>query len=149
MELSDTRLISAPADVVWQCTIDVATWPDYTPTITSVAPTHDGPLQVGSTAVVRQPGQRATTWTVRELDPTVRRFVWTADVFGMRTVATHVVDAIDAEHCRNTLTLSMTGPASRVLGPLLRGRLAKVLATENAGFAQAAADALTARSAAT
>jgi hypothetical protein len=149
MELSDTRLIDAPADVVWQCTIDVTTWPDYTPTVTSVTPTQDGPLAVGSTAVVKQPGQRATTWTVRELDPAAHRFVWTADVVGMRTVATHTVEAIDAEHCRNTLALSMTGASSRLLGPLLRRRLAKVLATENAGFAQAAADALAARTPAT
>lgn len=137
MELTDRRIIPAPVEAVWAATLDVESWPDDTPTITSVRRLDEGDLRPGSRAEVRQPGQRPTVWTVTTVDHEAHRFQWQATVYGMRTTATHHVETVDGG-CANTLTLQMEGGPVRVLGPVLRRRLQKVLATENLGFEHAA-----------
>jgi uncharacterized protein YndB with AHSA1/START domain len=136
MEISDVRDIHAPVEAVWAATIDVESWPRYTPTITSVRRLDAAPLAVGHRAEVRQPGQRPTIWTVTTIEPS-RRFEWRASVFGVRTTAAHLLEPIEGG-CRNTLRLTLEGRGATLMIRLLGRRLATVLATENLGFEVAA-----------
>jgi len=141
MRITDTREIDAPADVVWQLTLDVEQWPTLFPTVQHVQRLDDGPLRLGSSARIKQPGQSPAVWTVTKLEQG-SRFVWQTRRPGMLMVATHeIVDRQSPDGgtaCRNTLTLDLTGALGGLLGRLLRSRLSGVLATENTGFRAAA-----------
>jgi uncharacterized membrane protein len=133
MEWTHTQVIDAPADVVWRLTADVASWPSFMPTVRSVERLDQGPLRVGSSARLRQPGQRTATWTVTELTPG-RTFSWRSDRRGMAMVGAHRVDA-EGRGSRSTLTLTMSGPLAPVLGRLLGPMMRRVLRIENGCFA--------------
>lgn len=128
--------IDAPAEVLWDLTIDVERWPEVTPTVTSVERLDDGPMRVGSRARVKQPGQRAAMWTVTVVEPG-HRFEWETVVFGVRMVGRHVITPIDGG-CRNTLQVELTGRGAGLLGRLTGGRIRKAIATENQGFQRVA-----------
>lgn len=140
MEISNELVIHAPLATVWQLTENVEGWPATSPTMQSVERLDDGPIRVGSTARVKQPAQRPTVWTVTEFVPN-ERFAWEATVWGWRMVAVHVLEPV-AAGCRNTLTVSMTGRSTGLIGRLARrplGRLIgrqirKAITTENLGF---------------
>lgn len=136
----EARIDAAAADV-WDLTIDVESLPSLTDTITDVERLGAGPLAVGSQVRIKQPGQRARVWTVTELDAG-RRFVWATKAMGMTMTATHELQDAGGATV-NTLTLDLTGATASVFGRLLRGPLQKALATENAGFKQAAERQLT------
>jgi uncharacterized membrane protein len=107
-----SRHIDAPPDKVWEVMVDVARWPEWTPTIDSVELAHDGPLHVGSRAVVRQPKLPRATWEVTEvLDG--RRFTWEAKGPGMSTVARHEV-VPDRAGSKVTLSVEQKGPMGAV-----------------------------------
>jgi uncharacterized membrane protein len=133
--------IEAPVDVVWNLTANVEGWPAITPTMTSIERLDDGPLGVGSRALVKQPAQRATVWTVTQFEQN-RLFEWEAKVFGVRMVGRHTITSIDSAPTRpitrNTLQIEMTGRGAGVLGRLSGGRIRKAIATENEGFKRAA-----------
>jgi Polyketide cyclase / dehydrase and lipid transport len=124
--------IDAPPSVVFALNIDIERWPTLTPTVTSVTRLDEGPLRAGSQALIKQPGQRATVWTVDTVEPD-HRFVWSATTTGLRMVATHLVDPIPSG-ARNLLRIELDGPVARFVGPLLRRKLHTVLETENEGF---------------
>lgn len=128
--------IAAAPSVVWALNTDPVRWPDLTPTVTSVAWEDDGPLRVGRSATVKQPGQRAAKWTVTTVEPETR-FVWQATVYGVTTVATHLVDPTDTG-CRNTLRLDLSGNGAGLMEALLGRRLRNILRTEAEGFRRAA-----------
>ncbi len=136
MRLQNELTINAPVEVVWRLTEDIEAWPSLTPTVTSVQRLDEGPLRVGSSARVKQPGQRPTVWTVTRFEPGVA-FEWEATVFGVHTVGRHLL-AGDGPACRNTLQIDMTGRGSTLLGRLLGRRIGKTIATENQGFKRAA-----------
>ncbi len=141
--ITDELLIPAPVATVWQLTIDIESWPRLTPTtMTSVERLDAGPLQVGSAARVKQPGQKATVWTVHELVPE-QRFVWSATVYGVTTTARHELTP-DGDGCRNRLSIEMTGRGAGILRALIGRKIAKVIATENRCFAAAATTTTTA-----
>jgi uncharacterized membrane protein len=136
MRIEDDLELAAPTESVWALTIDIERWPQLMSTVTSVERLDPGPLRAGSTARLKQPGQRATVWTVSEVDPG-RRFAWWARTQGMRVVATHTLTPTGTG-TRNHLAIDLDGPAAPVLGRVLRRRIARVLAAENAAFKAAA-----------
>ena len=83
--------INASADRVWAALVDVERWPDWMASYTSVERLSQGPLTVGSAALVRQPGLSAATYTVTELVPEVE-FTWSSSTVGVRTTGRHVVE---------------------------------------------------------
>jgi len=89
MKLEHAVQTEAPIDVVWGLTEDVERWPETTPTMTSVERLDDGPLGVGSQARIKQPGQRARTWTVTRFERG-RTFAWSTKALGahMKAIAT-------------------------------------------------------------
>jgi uncharacterized membrane protein len=132
MRWENTVLIEAPADRVWQLTIDVTNWPSLTPTMQRVERLDDGPIRVGSSARIKQPGQTPAVWTVTRIDAG-HEFTWQTRRMGMTMTGSHIVE--DAgDRCRNTLTIDITGPTSGLFGIVFGGVIRKSLDTENAGF---------------
>ena len=132
MRWEDTVTIDAPADVVWDLTLDVTHWPEITPTMTRIERLDDGPMRVGSSARVKQPRQTAAVWTVTRLEEG-REFTWQTRRMGMTMTGSHLLEPL-GDHCRNTLTLDVEGPGSVLFGRLFGRVLRSSIATENAGF---------------
>lgn len=107
-----TRQVDAPPERVWEVMIDVARWPEWTPTVTSVEPLDGGPLAVGSRVRIRQPRLATATWVVTEVAPG-HRFTWEATAPGIRSVATHEVVA-EGYGSRVSLAVTQHGPMGAV-----------------------------------
>ena len=107
-----THHINAPAQSVWEVLSDVASWPDWTPTVDSVERLDSGPLRVGSRARVRQPRLPRALWEVTELVDG-RGFTWEAAGPGLRTIGRHEVTP-DDDGCTVRLSIEQTGPMARV-----------------------------------
>lgn len=135
MRVQNTILIDAPIRRVWDLTLDVETWPDITPTMTSVE-LLDTPLRVGSAARIKQPGQRTRTWTVSQLEPE-RSFAWSTTMLGLSMTGAHQLEE-SGDGTQNTLTVDIEGPLAPVVGPLMKRPIAKAIAAENEGFRAAA-----------
>jgi uncharacterized membrane protein len=136
MDIKDTLEIAAPVEEVWALTLDVERWPEMTPTITSVVKTGSGPLAIGSTARIKQPGMRMATWTVTELEPN-HRFVWETKLGTVTLSGIHELAPGDAG-CQNSLSIELSGFGSVLLRAVAGSRLRKTIATENLGFKHAA-----------
>lgn len=132
MRKGNVVTIDAPIEKLWALTVDIEAWPSFTPTMTSVRRLDDGPLTVGSSAVVAQPGLGKRTWTVTTLEPQ-RRFVWETRLLGARLVGIHELEALDGG-CRSRLVVEQSGLTSKLVGALAGGPIAKAIATENAGL---------------
>lgn len=107
-----SRHIEAPTQPVWDVMIDVARWPEWTPTIESVERLDAGPLRVGSRAKVRQPKLPQAMWEVTEVVDG-HAFTWEAKGPGMRTIARHEV-VPEATGSKVTLSIEQTGPMGAV-----------------------------------
>jgi carbon monoxide dehydrogenase subunit G len=136
MEWSHTQNIDVPPEVVWKLATDVTSWPQYMSTVQTVERLEAGPLRLGASAMIKQPGQRKALWTVTEFTPG-RTFSWVSQRRGMAMTGSHRVEP-EGVGTRSTLTLTMSGPLAPVLGPLLGPLMRRVLRTENAGFAERA-----------
>jgi uncharacterized membrane protein len=115
-----TRHIDVPTPAVCAVLFDVARWPEWTPTIDSVARLDDGPFGVGSRARIRQPRLPRALWTVTEVVEG-RSFTWVAKGPGMKTIARHEV-VPDAGGSEVTLSIEQAGPMGTVAAMIL-GRL--------------------------
>lgn len=120
--------IDAPASEVWAVLADVAQWPSWTPTMTSVSP--DGSLAIGMKAKVKQPGQRVATYVVTAL-AAGRAFTWEARQVGVVLTAEHTVEE-RGDGSAVTLGFSVGGLLGPVLRPLLGGKIRGFIDTEAA-----------------
>lgn len=132
MRWENTATIASSSQTVWQMTIDVASWPSLMPTITSVERLDSGPMRIGSTARIKQPGQSPAVWTVTKLVEG-REFAWQTKRMGMTMVGLHIVEDLGGQ-CRNTLILDVTGRGSKVFALLFGALMRKTLAVENESF---------------
>jgi uncharacterized protein YndB with AHSA1/START domain len=107
-----TRHIEARPELVWKWMIDVARWPEWTPTVDTLERLDDGPLQVGSRAKVRQPKLPQAVWEVTEVVDG-RSFTWEAKGPGMKTVARHEVGP-DGTGSKLALSIEQSGPMGAV-----------------------------------
>ena len=64
MKLGHVIHIDAPPEVVWAVTEDIERWPEWTPTVESAKRLDQGRLDIGSTALLKQPGLPEATWVV-------------------------------------------------------------------------------------
>jgi Polyketide cyclase / dehydrase and lipid transport len=140
MRWENTVRIDAQAQRVWDLTIDVTAWPSFTPTVTKLDRLDDGPMRVGSSARIKQPGQTAAVWTVTSLVPG-REFAWQTKRMGVTMTGSHVVEGT-ASGCRNTLAIELTGPGARPFGLLFGALMRKAIATENAALKTKAQEAV-------
>jgi uncharacterized membrane protein len=112
--------VDAPAEVVWEVLSDVARWPQWTPTVTSVERLEVGPLRIGSQARLRQPRLREAVWEVTELVEG-RLFTWQSKAPGVTTIGRHEV-VPEGNGSRVTLGIEQAGPLGGMVA-LLWGRL--------------------------
>jgi len=136
MRIEHTIEIDASIERLWTLTLDVESWPDHTPTMTSIERLDDQPLAVGSAVRIKQPAQRARVWTVTELEPG-RRFAWSARTMGTTMTATHAITPNGAG-ATQTLSVEIEGRLRRVVGAVIGRPISKAIATENLGFKSAA-----------
>lgn len=133
MEQHITVGVEAAAEHVWAVLTDVARWPEWADSVTSVSRLDDGPLAVGARARVEQPKLPPTEYVVTELEPG-RSFTWVATGPGVRTTAKHSVDA-DGSYARVRLSVEQSGPLGVVMGRLFfKGLTDRYLAAEAAGL---------------
>lgn len=107
-----SRHIAASTQPVWDVMIDVARWPEWTPTIESVERLDAGPLRIGSRTKVRQPKLPQALWEVTEVVDG-QAFTWEAKGPGMKTIARHQV-VPDTTGSKVTLSIEQTGPMGAV-----------------------------------
>jgi uncharacterized membrane protein len=125
--------IAAPIERVWALTVDVERWPEVSPrTMQSVRWLDGGEVRIGRRARVKQPMQRATTWTVADLHEP-HRFAWTARVLGTQMTASHELSE-SGGRVTNMLVVEASGPFAR----LLARPIAVAIARENVGFKRVA-----------
>ena len=142
MKISDEIEISAPAATVWAIQTDADRLAEWLPGFQSSARSDGGgPFVVGSRARIKQTGLPATEWTAQQVDDDLHRFVWSTKVRGMSFVATHSVTPSTTDgRVVNRLEIDASGGLVSVLGPVLKGRLAKQLAAENVALKARAED---------
>ena len=136
MHIEHTIDIAAPAERVWELTLDVEKWPELTPTITSVERLDNGPMAIGSQARIKQPAQSTKVWTVTTLEPR-RRFAWSTRLMGNRMTGSHELIETSGG-TTNRLTVDIEGPLAPVLGVLIRRPIQNAIKKENEGFKRAA-----------
>ena len=131
-----STVISAPPSVVWRLTTDVERWTSFMPTVQAVTLLEPGPLHVGSSARVKQPGQTAAVWTVSTITPEAE-FTWETRRMGLRMIGRHLLAPVD-EGTRNTLSIEVTGRGAGLFGLFFGGMIARVIRQENEAFQRAA-----------
>lgn len=133
MEQHITVEIDTATEQVWDVLVDVARWPQWAETVTSVTRLDEGPLAVGAKARVEQPKLPPTEYVVTELEPG-RSFTWVATGPGVRTTARHVVEPMGSG-TRVRLSVEQAGPLGVVMGRLFfKGLTDRYLAAEAAGL---------------
>jgi uncharacterized membrane protein len=136
MRFERTIDIDAPAHQVWRLWTDVAHWPDWTASMTSVERLDSGPFGVGSKARVKQPRLPDTVWTVTECDQDAS-FVWVAKSPGVRTLATHRITVADTG-VTALVAIEQTGALAPLVNVLLGSLTRRYLTMEAEGLKRAA-----------
>lgn len=132
MVLEDTIEIHAPADRVWQVTIDVEAWPQWSPVMERIRREDSGDFKLGSSALIKQKQMPETRWTVTEIDPG-HHFSWQARVFGIDMIATHIITPGERA-VTSLLRIEMKGLTIKLLGFILKPLVAYSLKEENKGL---------------
>ncbi|WP_353950475.1 SRPBCC family protein [Knoellia sp. S7-12] len=133
MERHITVDIDAAPEQVWDVLVDVARWPDWADTVTSVTRLDDGPFTIGAKARVEQPKLPPTEYVVTELEPG-RSFTWVATGPGVRTTARHLLEPAGTS-TRVRLSVEQAGPLGVVMGRLFfKGLTDRYLAAEAVGL---------------
>ena len=136
MEQRVTTTVDAPPEQVWPLFVDLERWPEMTKSIREVRRVDQGPFQVGSEAIIKQPRLLPARWRVTELEPG-HSFIWETTTGAVTSVGAHIVDA-DGQGSKITLTLRMHGPLARLAYAFLGGLSRRYLLMEMEGFRRAA-----------
>jgi uncharacterized membrane protein len=139
MEHHASTAAAASPEQVWALLVDVERWPEITKSISTARRVDEGPLRVGSEAIIEQPRLPRARWRVTELEPG-HSFTWETSARGLTTVGGHIVDP-DSQGSRLTLTLSMHGPLARPLYALTSRLSRRYLTMEMEGFRRTAESA--------
>ena len=132
MQLEHVIYIDVPSDIVWSVTEDIERWPEWASSFTSVKRIDQGPFDVGSKALIKQPGLPEAEWIVTSLTRG-ERFTWESRIRGIRMIATHEMMAVETG-TQNVLRIEMSGLMARLLWPLIRSSAQRSLERENAGL---------------
>ncbi|TQS28095.1 SRPBCC family protein [Microbispora sp. KK1-11] len=120
--------IDATAERVWRVMTDVARWPEFTPTMTTVEPLGDGPLGLGGRFRIKQPGLPPMVWQVSEFTDG-RSFAWQATGGGVTTIGTHVLTPRQSG-VSVVLGIDQSGPLAPLMSLLVGGRTRRYVRTE-------------------
>ena len=133
-----SRTAPASAERAWQALTDVEGWPQIIAIYESVRRGERGPLQVGSTAEIKQKGLRAGTWRVTAMT-NGRDFTWENTHPGVRSIARHAVVEEPGGRVRIDLTIEQNGWLAGPVALFLGGRVRSYVDAEADGLAAAAA----------
>jgi uncharacterized membrane protein len=123
--------ITAPAERVWEVIVDVESWPQWSPTITSVRRLDAGQLRAGSRTRIKQPGLPQLVWQVTDLQEGAG-FTWVARSPGLLATAAHQVSPVPGGS-RLTLTMTWSGPLAAVVAALYGKRTRQSITQEASG----------------
>ena len=124
--------IDAPAERVFDVMTDVVRWHEWTPSITSIKRLDQGPLVVGSRALIRQPKFPPALWTVSRIVPG-RGFEWVNRAPGLRVTGHHFAEPL-GQRSRATLALSYEGIFGGLLARMTEGITKRYLKMEADGL---------------
>ncbi len=132
MKIENQKQIDAPQSIVWRVTEDIERWPQWTSSVETVKRLDDGPFDVGSTALIKQPGLPEAEWRVTALTQG-DGFTWQTRIRGIRMVGTHELTP-SGTGTKSVLRVEMFGIAAALLWPLIRSSAHKSLEQENTGL---------------
>jgi uncharacterized protein YndB with AHSA1/START domain len=93
---------------VWQVLVDVESWPEWTPSMTTVEMVTPQRLGPGSRVAIKQPRLARAEMTVdRYVEG--RSFAWSSTIAGLRTIADHLLEPT-SNGTSVTLVLTQSGP---------------------------------------
>jgi uncharacterized protein YndB with AHSA1/START domain len=130
---SKTITIAAPPARVWEILVDIDRWPEWTDSVASASRGEAGPLQVGSTATVKQPKLPKSRWVVTEVEPE-RSFTWVSKAPGVTSTGYHQLEPTADGGTTVTLTLEQSGPLAKIIGALGSRLIDKYVGYEAAGL---------------
>ncbi|HSP99268.1 MAG TPA: SRPBCC family protein [Candidatus Dormibacteraeota bacterium] len=125
-------IAAAPASV-WPVLSDVARWPQWLPTVSSVEPLDGEPLSRGGRYRVLQPKLRPATWVVSAVSAP-NRFVWESRSPGVLVVADHIIEEPSPGTSHVVLRVSFSGLLGFLVGRLARSITERYLAQEAAAL---------------
>jgi uncharacterized membrane protein len=128
MRFDHSVTVQAPADRVWAIFSDVASWPEWTPTIDSVERLDEGRIHLGARTRIRQPKLPVAVWEVTELVEG-EYFEWVSRGPGIKTTGGHRV-VTTPEGTVATSTIVQEGPLGWVFGRLLAKLTKEYIALE-------------------
>ena len=132
MILEDNIDIQAAQQLVWQVTIDVESWPLWSPAMEKIVRKDSGEFNAGSSALIKQKLLPETRWVVTELTPN-KSFSWKAKVLGIEMVATHILIP-GGSGVTSVLRIEILGWMTRLFGPVMKKLVARALKEENWGL---------------
>jgi uncharacterized membrane protein len=117
---------------VWEVLADLERWPSWTASVRSLTVTSDGPVGIGTTVRIDQPGFPAAVWTITEWSPG-RSFAWESRAPGAVSTGVHEVEASDGG-CHVRLVLEQRGALAPVLALVAGRRTRRYVDMELAGL---------------
>ncbi|GIG66578.1 SRPBCC family protein [Phytomonospora endophytica] len=132
MEFTATTTSTASKAACWAVLTDIADWPNWTASITAIAPVDAPELAVGRRYRLTQPGMPVLTWTVTKLDEG-ESFDWEARSPGVRTLGWHRISP-DGEGTRIDIGVRQTGPLAWLFGLLGGAKTRRFMTMEAAGL---------------
>jgi hypothetical protein len=132
MIVEDKVNIRAAQELVWRVTIDVGSWPLWSPVMEKIVRKDSGDFKAGSSALIKQKLLPETRWVVTELIPN-KSFSWKAKALGIEMVATHILIPGDSGVI-SILRIEMLAWMIRLFGPVMKKLIARALKEENWGL---------------
>lgn len=124
--------IAAPAERVWLVMIDVDRWHEWTPSILRISRVGGVQFGLGMRARIRQPKFPPAVWEVTEVRE-ARSFTWQSRNLGLLATGVHEVISI-GDGSRATLTLTLEGAISGIMGGMTGARTQRYIEHEAAGL---------------
>ena len=100
--------VDADPSRVWQVLVDVESWPEWTPSMTTVEMVTPRPFGPGSRVAIKQPRLAPAEMTVDRYAEG-RSFAWSSRMAGLRTIADHVLEPAP-NGTQVTLVVTQSGP---------------------------------------
>lgn len=133
MLTEDSLEIDAPPDLVWQVFSNVEHWPDWTPSVTSLAGLDGAALAVGKRFAIKQPGMQKLIWQVTEIEPG-SSWTWVQRSPGVQVIARHYVSAQPDGRTLVRQQLDQSGALGALVGRLMVKKTKRFLQLEAQGL---------------